>query len=73
MTPKEKAKQLWRKFALKLFPLSNMYIKNACIICVDEIIKANHTFTVYPEPGMVKEDTTDYWKRVKEEIQKIQS
>jgi hypothetical protein len=81
MTPAGKAKELYDKFSIYTstgdedddfgeYKKANKYFnKNACLLCVDEIIKANPTkenYSVFDELSDV-----EYWQQVKEELQKL--
>jgi hypothetical protein len=63
MTPKEKAEELLKKFALGGWPKENA-IKCA-LISVDECIKAVESDWSFMEIRM------EYWQKVKQEIEKI--
>ena len=69
MTPKEKAKELFEKFYLvreinEVCILSNYSAKQCALIAVDEILN-NDGFTKFDDY------LTEYWKEVKQEIEKI--
>ena len=78
MTPQEKAKELYEKFSLYTrtgdeedifgeYDKANKYFnKNACLLCVQEIIKCNPTNW---DDGA--ESTIPYWEEVKNEINKL--
>jgi len=66
MTPKEKAKELIFKFEITETHEGKAFIiqsgKSSALICVDEIIDTyNNAWT----------NTSDYWKEVKNEIEKL--
>ena len=66
MTPKEKAGQLYRKFAQK----ANSWIegKQCALIAVDEILSLNtESFDELPNPH--HRFSKNYWKQVKQEIE----
>lgn len=63
MTPKEKAKELYDKF--DVYPLKIVWKKDCALICVDEIISAC-------EHNYVESLNTDWWNKVKEEIELIE-
>lgn len=68
MTPqKEKAKELISKFTFLSFPESNSKFynpKQSALIAVDEIISAC-------EYNQVEKYNTDWWNKVKEEINNL--
>ena len=73
MTPKEKAEELYWKYAKILYLLhdvrllKNSYAKDSALIAVDEILKAvnNHDETFLCKDGV------DYWMQVKQEIENL--
>ena len=78
MTPKEKAKELVDKFMLRIIFNIKQEIKNSVIeaakecalLSVDEIIYSYPTdpFNILQPTGI---KVLDYWRKVKEEIQKL--
>jgi hypothetical protein len=64
MKANEKAKELFKKIALSLDYESDVAIKELCTICIDEIISAC-------EYNNVESWNTDWWNKVKQEIEKI--
>lgn len=70
MTPKEKAQELYWKYAEILYllhdarALKNSYAKKSALIAVDEILN-NDGFTKFDDY------LTEYWKEVKQELQKL--
>lgn len=61
MTPKEKAKELFRKLNMAHCNMvSHPDIIKCALICVDELLKVTHI------PIMKK-----YWQQVKQEIEKL--
>jgi len=67
MTPKEKAKELISKFTFLKTPESDNKFYNpiqCALICVDEIINAC-------EYNRVESYNTDWWEKVKIEINKL--
>lgn len=77
MTPKEKAKELVRKYYhLFSVELENTIdyreAKNCALIAVDEIIKSNPCYEDSDRGGNFQwNDNTYYWQEVKQEIDKI--
>lgn len=73
MTPKEKAKDLVKKMALKsaIFKINEYSIKCA-LICVDEIIQAEMNLTSELLDNNKSETSLNYWNEVKSEIDKLQ-
>jgi len=69
MTPKEKAKELHRKFYLLNGESDSWDIAKQCaLIAVDEIIKANpHSNPFNTEVC----STMEYWQQVKQEIENL--
>ena len=70
MTPKEKAKELFDKFmepvdGLHKYPMCFDTAKQCTLIAVDEIIEALH------EHHWQNRLIIDYWKEVKQEIEKL--
>ena len=63
MTPKEKAKELFRKVYLLDHKIWQDTAKQIALIMVDEIIKS-HTYGLSTE-------LKNYWNEVKEEIEKM--
>ena len=66
MTPKEKAEELVKEFGLK-FPMGSPddfifnQAKQCALICVDELLESN---SMFPQ-------SIEYWKKVKQEIDKL--
>ena len=76
MEAKDKAKQLVNKFKLEpIKPFCIMHpehIKQCALIAVNEIIKAIPCREEYGySDGWVLIDNTEYWKEVKQEIEKL--
>jgi hypothetical protein len=79
MTPKEKARQLFKKYSLlswkgKEFEFE--YYKQCALIAVDEIIIAvtkQHNDMTWSERKQVMDRNigVNYWKQVKQEIEKL--
>jgi len=78
MTPKEKAKELIKKYE-KIFDgnyiKTNENIKQCALICVDEILKANPSkynerdvWNTKANPQFYKATNNDYWQEVRNEI-----
>ena len=68
MTPKEKAKELTNSF-YRIIPLDKMTIdynlaKKCALISVDEIMN-------YMTPQTDSKEAFDYWREVKQEIEKL--
>jgi hypothetical protein len=81
MTAKEKAEELVFKFYTS-FPLDDFaneryifvkkHAKNCALIAVDEIIKRTKSVdTMPPNCQKIDENTKEYWKEVKQEIEKM--
>ena len=78
MTPKEKAKELFDKYAMYLRANlmydeeANEDAKQCALIAVDELIKYTPSIDIYP-PNCQKLNTgvREYWKEVKQEIEKL--
>jgi hypothetical protein len=68
MTPKEKAKELVDKFTQTNG--NAFFAKECALIAVDEIIKLN-VFDCNDEWSDEDGDTREYWKQVKQEIEKL--
>jgi len=67
MTPKEKAKELVKKY-LQIYDGRVLQAKKCALIAVDEIIRAN------PHSNPFNTNiysTMDYWQEVKQEIEKL--
>ena len=69
MTPKEKAKELVKRYALlswkgKEFNLE--YYKQCALIAVDELIKE---YCTLPHFGELYQENIEYWEKVKQEIE----
>ena len=63
MTPKEKAKELVRKF--NYYDANGVLLGKQCaLICVDEMLDCNTTSVYW-------EEDFEYWKQVKQEIEKL--
>ena len=76
MRPKEKAEELVNEFnsiSGKYAFLSIAAAKKAALICVDEILDSEPTKPAYVSFDMEQafNGVTSYWKRVKEEIEKL--
>ena len=87
MTPKEKAKELVKKFTLfsegaiydeetgeiSLTPTDQA--KQCALICVDEIMKSNPTVVEinkdFEPPSVYYVSNEKYWQKVKQEIEKL--
>jgi hypothetical protein len=69
MTPKEKAEELVHKFAIGYHDL--VQCKQSAIICVDEIIKVLYKDRMMEGEWLLEVEADNYWKEVKEEIQKL--
>ena len=70
MTPKEKAEDLYLKFYG--IPLYVKTIKECCHIAVDEIIQTlSYDIKDLDVRGSVLIDLIEYWRDVKEEINKL--
>jgi hypothetical protein len=74
MTPKEKAKELVNKYLKASFGAIEEYIpvplslaKQCALIAVDEIME----YLTTSEDVMVSNFALDYWKEVKQEIEKL--
>jgi len=79
LEPKEKAQELMEKFSIYTttgseddvfveYRKANKYFnKNACLLCVDEIIKAEPT----RYSAWERISTEDYWQQVKQELLKM--
>ena len=69
MTPKEKAKQLYDRYCNMSSYCDDA---NECaLITVNEIIHNNNEINGPGDGWIYVEENTDYWKQVKEEIQKL--
>jgi hypothetical protein len=70
MTPKEKAEELYLKYYG--IPLYVKTIKQCCHIAVDEIIQTlNYDIRDLDVRGSVLIDLIEYWREVKQEIEKL--
>ena len=68
MTPKEKAKELYEKYAV-MWHASTKDAKQCALICVDVRIDA---YTCPPDGGVQwGEDNEEYWQEVKTEIENL--
>lgn len=74
MTPKEKAKELYDNF-YELYPEQDaQFIAKECaLIAVDEILETLDSPPIKTgnESHMLWKATVDYWKELKQEIEKI--
>jgi hypothetical protein len=75
MTPKEKAIELYNKYA-RFWHDTNETCKSQCLIAVDEIIKEIESIEIYydldKKNGTAPSQTIiPYWHQVKEEITKL--
>jgi len=66
LTPKEKAQELYSHFRYYVYAYGSEKIKEAAILWIDEIIKANPTNW---DDG--PESQIPFWQQVKEELQKL--
>ena len=79
MTPKEKAINLADKFMLRIvFNIKqNIEVsviesaKQCALIAVEEILNSNPSYDDYGGNGWIIIDNSEYWKEVKEEINKL--
>ena len=75
MIPKEKAKELLIKFLYYVesfsFDQQNENAKQCALISVDEIINSNPSYDDYGGNGWIIIDNSEYWKEVKNEIEKL--
>ena len=79
MTPKEKAINLADKFMLRIvFNIKqNIEVsviesaKQCALIAVEEILNSNPSYEDYGGNGWIIIDNSEYWKEVKEEINKL--
>jgi hypothetical protein len=81
MTPKEKAKELFNKYFLLnesasdengvwiISALNKGLTKKCALISVDEIINVCLPSSEYG--GVITDNTVEYWKEVKQEIDKL--
>ncbi len=70
MTPAEKAQQLYLKYYG--IPLYVKTVKECCHIAVDEIIQTlNYDIRDLDVRGSVLIDLIEYWREVKQEIEKL--
>ena len=69
MTPKEKAKELYRMFYIAIpsdeMGLCDNAAKECALIAVDEILNANHNTLTLGHTGLA------FWMQVKQEIEKL--
>lgn len=68
--PKDKAQELWLKMEMVQVPY-NSSAKEAAEVAVDEIIELLEDFNYYENAGRADTYGVSYWKKVKEEIQKL--
>lgn len=74
MTPKEKAEELYWKYAEVLYllhdvrALRNSYAKQSALIAVDEILLSNPI--IFREDNSIKLNKS-YWQEVKQEIENL--
>ena len=66
MTPKEKVAELVVNYQLKCKSLDYDEAKQCALICVDQVIEQNNFWINQTGKG-----TNNYWKLVKEEINKL--
>lgn len=72
MTPKEKAKELFDKYATYVvmwsggIEVENQNCKQCALIAVDEILESHYILL-----AGVKISIYDYWQQVKQEIEKL--
>ena len=83
MTPKDKAEELFIKYRNIIiddvinmkpayFIMSDKMAKQCALIAVDEIIKRTRSVnTMPPNCQKINENTKEYWKEVKSEIEKL--
>jgi hypothetical protein len=78
MTPKEKAEELFGKYAiylranLRYDEEANEDAKVCALIAVDEILKRTRSVdTMPPNCQKIDENTKEYWQKVKKEIEKL--
>ena len=77
MTPKEKAEELfdkyWTQIAYKIEgSVGRLVIKQCALIAVDEIIATNPKITInWAFSGIQEYDNLNYWREVKQEIEKL--
>ena len=76
MTPKEKATELFNKFSLNYYHVTNA--KQCALICVDEIInnmklvhKPEYTSIFIQEQYLDLYEAIEYYQEVKQEIEKL--
>ena len=70
MTPAEKAKDLYNKFAVKWHHTTDD-VKYYCTTAVDEILIAIDDNSIPVHNGKEWVDANDYYKSVKEEVSKL--
>ncbi len=71
MTPKEKAKKLYNRYAIFWHDTTDN-CKNQCLIVIDEIITVGLEDSSDYEGAMCDESgAIDWWKEVKQEIEKL--
>ena len=76
MTPKEKADELFRKMyethSVSPSDITKYFAKKCALIAVDEIINIlNYDIRDIDVRGNILLDLIDYWREVKQEIEKI--
>jgi len=78
MTPKEKAEELFGKYAiylranLRYDEEANEDAKVCALIAVDEILKRTRSVdTMPPNCQKIDENTKEYWQQVKTKIEKL--
>ncbi len=81
MTPKEKAVQLFDKYATYAvmwwtggIEVENQNCKQCALIAVDEIIASSPSLPIEGDSGYIWEDielSTDWWQQVKQELIKL--
>jgi hypothetical protein len=73
MTPQEKALELIDKFDEGMeFSVPQRFAKKCVLIAVDEIIKRTRSVdNMPPNCQKIDENTKEYWREVKQEIEKL--
>ena len=66
MSPKEKAKELYRKYHL-IYTLNDYESKQCALIAVNEIINCDSFFKTLEDT----KEFTKYWQEVQSEIEKL--
>jgi len=70
MTAKEKAKELYVKYAM-MWHESTKDVKKCSLICVDEIISSIYNYSNYEMTPENVNKEVKYWQEVKTEIEKL--